>query len=447
MQSSIQEQLAFKQNFVNPKLNYVSCIRITQIANKPEAIYELKKELESSQFKYGPLVSFRVIDNPIRNAPNTPTYRQTTIAFAQFKYTISNYLAIKEYHNLLFHGYHLQFQMAGETDLLIDSSIIIRREYISKTMVGIPYRHTDPFTNVKITPSHVTHSQLENVIEQSHVDPPAIISETSSQTLEPTGNAVEPNVVKTQLIKWPLNVASQTDITQSNINSVTTSDLKKIHINPCSSVNTRSDCDSQPPISHFIDFFNSRLMKVIVKAAGVIIDDEENKKHRQASRCIYCLQIKTHDMSHPHEIGRHQRKCFEENLGLPVSSVDNLIKAIGFIKQSCVETPLERMMRWECPICMSDTIECTKPNKKQLVRNFVALYCGHVFCTICFDRLVGDINKLPQIETIVRTIKLTSKSDLRYFTRCTSFTRMEGVFKCPKCRAYSATDEICYLKF
>jgi hypothetical protein len=41
---------------------------------------------------------------------------QTVIAFAQFKYTISNYLAIKDYHNILFHGYRLQFQLAGETN-------------------------------------------------------------------------------------------------------------------------------------------------------------------------------------------------------------------------------------------------------------------------------------------------------------------------------------------
>ncbi len=116
MQSSSAEQIAYKQNFVDQRLNYVSCIRITKIANRREAINELHIELESSQFKYGPLVSFRVIDTPIRDAPNDPMYHQTVIAFAQFKYTISNYLAIKDYHNILFHGYRLQFQMAGETN-------------------------------------------------------------------------------------------------------------------------------------------------------------------------------------------------------------------------------------------------------------------------------------------------------------------------------------------
>ena len=159
MQLSSAEQIAYKQNFVDQRLNYASCIRITQIANSREAINELHIELESSQFKYGPLVSFRVIDTPIRDAPNDPTFHQTGIAFAQFKYTISNYLAIKDYHNILFHGYRLQFQMAGEINWQVDSHKVIRREYFSKIMQEIPYRHSDPYSlNHATQPPSLTRS-------------------------------------------------------------------------------------------------------------------------------------------------------------------------------------------------------------------------------------------------------------------------------------------------
>jgi len=168
MQSSSAEQIAYKQNFVNQRLNYVSCIRITQIANRREAINELQFELESSQFKYGPLVSFRVIPTPIRDAPNDPTYHQTVIAFAQFKYTISN--------------------------------------YYSKIMQGIPYRHTDPFPLNHDTPPPVANTQHENVAVQAdlplptdaqavnvveQVDPPIVINEVATPPLEPTVNVVE----------------------------------------------------------------------------------------------------------------------------------------------------------------------------------------------------------------------------------------------------------------
>jgi hypothetical protein len=110
MQSSSVEQIAYKQNFVDQRLNYVSC---TQIANRREAINELRFELESSQ---------------------------------------------------LFHGYRLQFQMAGETNWEVNSEMVIHREYFSKIMQGIPYHHTDPYSINHDTPPPDAKTQHENVV-------------------------------------------------------------------------------------------------------------------------------------------------------------------------------------------------------------------------------------------------------------------------------------------
>jgi len=447
MQSSSAEQKAYKQNFVDQRLNYVSCIRITQIANKPEAINDLKFELESSQFKYGPLVSFRVIDTPIRDAPNDPKYHQTVIAFAQFKYTISNYLAIKDYHNILFHGYHLQFQMAGETNWQINSEIVIRREYFSKIMQGIPYRHTDPYSLNHDTPPPAANTQHENVTVQAdlslatntqpvnvveQVDPPIVTNDTAKPSLEPTVI-----VVKDILTKRPLNVASQTDIFGVD------SDLMVVQTNPC-----RSDGNSQPPISHFMNHFNSNIMKVIVKAAGELIDDDEIIKHRKASRCIYCFQVRPHDKSHPYDIGRHQSECFKLNRGLTVESVNHLIQAVRFIKEASVRTPLERMMKWECAVCMSTPIELTSPNKDGKVCKFVALFCGHIFCSTCIHKMLNSIDTPShRTDMIYPDIRENDNFELEYFQRQTTFTQIVAVITCPKCRKYSARDEICTLRF
>ena len=160
-------------------------------------------------------------------------YHQTVIAFAQFKYTISNYLAIKDYHNILFHGYHLQFQMAGETNWQINSEIVIRREYFSKIMQGIPYRHADPYLPNYDTPPPAAHTQHENVAVQTdmplatnaqpvnvieQVDPPIVTNATATPTLI---------VVENLLTKRPLNAASQTDIYGVD------SDLMVVQTNTC----------------------------------------------------------------------------------------------------------------------------------------------------------------------------------------------------------------------
>jgi hypothetical protein len=392
---------------------YVSCIRITQIANKPEAINELRFELESSQFKYGPLVSFRVIETPIRDAPNDPMYHQTVIAFAQFKYTISNYLAIKDYHNILFHEYHLQFQKAGETNWQINSEIVIRREYFSKIMQGIPYRHADPYSLNHDTPPPAANTQHENVAVQTdmplatnaqpvnvieQVDPPIVTNATATPTLI---------AVENLLTKRPLNAASQTDIYGVD------SDLMVVQTNPC-----RSDGTCQPPISRFLDHFNSGLMKVIDKAAGEPIDNEEILRHRQASRCIYCFQVRPHDKSHPYEIGRHQSECSKLNRGLTVESVNHLIQAVRFIKEASVRTPLERMMKWECAVCMSTPIEHTSPNKDGKVCKFAALYCGHIFCSTCIHKMINNIDTvLHHTDMIYRDIQENDKHELEYFQR------------------------------
>jgi hypothetical protein len=80
-------------------------------------------------------------------------YHQTVIAFAKFKNTISKYLAIKDYHNILFHGYRLQFQMVGETNWQVASHKVIRRECLNQIMQEIPYRHADPSIH-STTPRH-----------------------------------------------------------------------------------------------------------------------------------------------------------------------------------------------------------------------------------------------------------------------------------------------------
>jgi hypothetical protein len=68
-----------------------------------------------------------------------------------------------------------------------------------------------------------------------------------------------------------------------------------IQTKPCSSNTTRADDNNQPPILQFMNHFNSGLARVIAKAAGELIDDEEIIKHRQASRYIYRFQDKPHD--------------------------------------------------------------------------------------------------------------------------------------------------------
>jgi hypothetical protein len=446
MQSSNAEQIAYKQNFVNQNLNYVSCIRITQIANRREAINELRFELESSQFKYGPLVSFRIIPTPIRDAPNDPTYHQTVIAFAQFKYTISNYLAIKDYHNILFHGYRLQFQMAGETNWQVDSEMVIRREYFSKIMQGIPYRHTDPYPINHDTPPPVANTHHENVAVQADLplpmndqpvnvvaqDPPIVTNAIATPPLEPTVI-----VVGTQSTKRPLNVASQTDIYCID------SDLMVVQTNP-----RRSDGSSQPPISQFTNHFNSGIMRVIVRAAGELIDDDEIIKHRQASRCIYCFEVKPHDSRHPYDIGRHQSECFKLDRGLTVQNVNHLIQALRFFKEASVRTPLERMMKWECAVCMSTPIELSRPNNKGKVSKFDVLFCGHIFCSTCINKMLNNVDTPShQTDMIYRNIEKNDKFELEHFQRYTTFTKKVQIIACPKCREYSARDEICQLKF
>jgi hypothetical protein len=145
-----------------------------------------------------------------------------------------------------------------------------------------------------------------------------------------------------------------------------------IKTKPCLSNTTRADDNNQPPISQFMNHFNSGLLRVNAKAAGEFIDNEEIIKHRQASRCIYCVQDRPHDKSHPYEIGRHQREFFKFNRGLPVESVNHLVQKVRFIKEATVRTPLERIMKWECAVCMSGT------NKDGKVCKFVALFCGLV---------------------------------------------------------------------
>ena len=116
-----------------------------------------------------------------------------------FKYTISNYLAIKDYHNILFHGYRLQFQMAGETNWEINSKMVIRREYFSKIMQGIPYHHTDPYPINHDTPPPAAKTQHENVAVHADLslainaqavnvveqDPPIVTNAINTPPLEP----------------------------------------------------------------------------------------------------------------------------------------------------------------------------------------------------------------------------------------------------------------------
>jgi hypothetical protein len=100
-----------------------------------------------------------------------------------------------------------------------------------------------------------------NVVEQ---DPPIVTNAITTPPLEPTVIVVE-----TQPTKRPLNVASQTDIYGVD------SDLMVVQTIPC-----RSDGNSKPPILHFTNHFNSGIMRVIVRAAGELIDDDEIIKNR-----------------------------------------------------------------------------------------------------------------------------------------------------------------------
>ena len=96
--------------------------------------------------------------------------------------------------------------MAGETNWEINSEMIIRREYFSKIMQGIPYLHTDPYTLNHDTTPPVANTQHENVVIQAdpplavnaqpvnvveQVDPPIVINEIATPPLEPTVNVVE----------------------------------------------------------------------------------------------------------------------------------------------------------------------------------------------------------------------------------------------------------------
>ena len=53
--------------------------------------------------------------------------------------------------------------MALETNWEVNSEMVIRREYFSKIMQGIPYRHTDSFPLNHGTPPPVANTQHENV--------------------------------------------------------------------------------------------------------------------------------------------------------------------------------------------------------------------------------------------------------------------------------------------
>ena len=264
------------------------------------------------------------------------------------------------------------------------------------------------------------------------VDPPIVINEIVTPPLEPTVNVVE-----TQSTKRPLNVASQTDIYGLD------SDLMVVQAQPC-----RSDGSSQPPISQFMKHFNSGIMRVIVRATGELIDDDEIIKHRQASRCIYCFEVKPHDSRHPYDIGRHQSECFKLNRGLSVHSVNHLIQVLRLIKEASVRTPLERMMKWECAICMSTPIELTNPKKDGKVSKFVALFCGHIFCSTCIHKMFDSVDTAShRTDMIYRDIRVNDKFELDYFQRITTFTEIVPIIACPKCRKFSARDEICTLNF
>ena len=65
----------------------------------------------------------------------------TRIAFLQFANTMSNYAAIKEFHNAWHHGFKLRFQMASETTSEYNPKPFIQREYRAKDMVGVEFIH------------------------------------------------------------------------------------------------------------------------------------------------------------------------------------------------------------------------------------------------------------------------------------------------------------------
>ena len=124
--------------------------------------------------------------------------------------------------------------MAGETNWQINSEIVIRREYFSKIMQGIPYRHADPYLINHDTPPPAANTQYAashkcptRVIEQ--VDPPIVTNASTTPTLI---------AVENLLTKRPLNAASQTDIYGVD------SDLMVVQTNPC-----RSDGGSNKPLS------------------------------------------------------------------------------------------------------------------------------------------------------------------------------------------------------
>jgi hypothetical protein len=81
-------------------------------------------------------------------------------------------------------GIVFNYKMAGETNWEVNSEMVIRREYFSKIMQGIPYRHTDPFPLNHGTPPPVANTQNENVFEQ--IDPPIVTNATATSQLEPT---------------------------------------------------------------------------------------------------------------------------------------------------------------------------------------------------------------------------------------------------------------------
>ena len=131
------ERNVYKSNFMNKNNNQIGSIRVTQIKNSINAWEDFQKLIRAQEWKYGKIVRMEMSDSQ-RHASDKDL---TRIAFLQFANTMSNYAAIKEFHNAWHHGFKLRFQRASETKSEYNPKPFIQREYRAKDMVGVEFKH------------------------------------------------------------------------------------------------------------------------------------------------------------------------------------------------------------------------------------------------------------------------------------------------------------------